>query len=80
MLEGHVRELFPAGHTSGYVLQIRADPGVGGLYVDGEHSSHWSAPPRCSTVGQAPAASGYMCTEVPDGYALWDKRSRLALN
>ena len=43
MLEGHVRELFPAGHASGYVLQIRADRGLGGLYVDGEHSSHWSA-------------------------------------
>ena len=37
-------------------------------------------PPRCSTAGQAPAASGYMCTEVPDGYALWDKRSQPALN
>ena len=37
-------------------------------------------PPRCSTAGQAPAASGYMCTEVPDGYALRDKRSQPALN
>ena len=43
MLEGHVRELFPAGHTSGYVLQICADRGLGRLYVDGGHSSHWSA-------------------------------------
>ena len=37
-------------------------------------------PRRCSTARQARAASGYMCTEVPDGYALWDKRSQLALN
>ena len=27
-------------------------------------------PPRCSTAAQARAASGYMYTEVPDGYAL----------
>ena len=50
-LQGRVHELFPAGHTSGYVLQVRGDRGAGGIYVDGEGSS--IGPPRSSMPRKA---------------------------